>query len=176
MSGIITPGQSKLVLHNRSEPYELTYNIAKSPGNNRRGIVLITESGSDQHSLFLTFPKLFMVFKILFRWEKTMTLKTWALMKMCSPGMASVNRETGLRLLGIKSQDFPTQNLGVPELHTLHPPSIYLPVPYHFPSKTKMLYELKLVSSGDMPSTGKPALWLESATLHVYFKTISTTE
>lgn len=56
MSGIITPGQSKLVLHNRSEPYELTYNIAKSSGNNRRRIVLISESGSNQQSLFLTFP------------------------------------------------------------------------------------------------------------------------
>lgn len=97
MSGIITPGQSKLVLHNRSEPYELTYNIAKSPGNNR-GIVLISESGSNQQSLFLTFPKLFMVFKILFRWEKTMTLKGWALIKMCCTGMASVNEETRLRL------------------------------------------------------------------------------
>lgn len=98
MSGIITPGQSKLVLHNRSEPYELTYNIAKSPGNNRRGIVLISESGSNQQSPFLTFPKLFMVFKILFRWEKTMTLKSWALIKMCRSGMASVNGETCLRL------------------------------------------------------------------------------
>lgn len=63
MSGIITPGQSKLVLHNRSEPYELTYNIAKSSGNNRRGIVLISESGSTQESLFLAFPELCMVFK-----------------------------------------------------------------------------------------------------------------
>lgn len=47
MSGIITPGQSKLVLHNRSEPYELTYNIAKRWGNNKSRIVLISESGSN---------------------------------------------------------------------------------------------------------------------------------
>lgn len=95
MSGIITPGQSKLVLHNRSEPYELTYNIAKSSGNNRRRIVLISESGSNQQNLFLTFLKLFMVFKILFCWGKTMTLKSWVAYKdvklrygLCQWGMS----------------------------------------------------------------------------------------
>lgn len=100
MSGIITPGQSKLVLHNRSEPYELTYNIARSSGNNRRGIVLISESGSNQQSLFLTFPKLFMVFKILFRWGKTMTLKSWVAYKDVQLSeMVSVNGETSLGLV-----------------------------------------------------------------------------
>lgn len=51
MSGIITPGQSKLVLHNRSEPYELTYNIAKRWGNNKSRIVLISESGSNEQAV-----------------------------------------------------------------------------------------------------------------------------
>lgn len=50
MSGIITPGQSKLVLHNRSEPYELTYNIAKRWENNKSRIVLISESGSNEQT------------------------------------------------------------------------------------------------------------------------------
>lgn len=51
MSGIITPGQSKLVLHNRSEPYELTYNIAKRWGNNKSRIGLISESGSKEQAV-----------------------------------------------------------------------------------------------------------------------------
>lgn len=51
MSGIITPGQSKLVLHNRSEPYELTYNIAKRWENNKSRIVLISGSGSNEQTV-----------------------------------------------------------------------------------------------------------------------------
>lgn len=56
MSGIITPGQSKLVLHNRSEPYELTYNIAKRWGNNKSGIALMSESGSHGRAAPLSSP------------------------------------------------------------------------------------------------------------------------
>lgn len=55
MSGIITPGQSKLVLHNRSEPYELTYNIAKRWENNKSRIVLISESGSNEQTVLQIF-------------------------------------------------------------------------------------------------------------------------
>lgn len=54
-------------------------------------------------------------------------------------------------------------------------PSMYPPEHYHFLSKTKMLSELKLVSSGDVPSPGRPALSLESVIPNFYFKAISTT-
>lgn len=94
-------------------------------------------------------------------------------------GLTSVHGETGLRLLHTESCGFLTQGFDFPEFQTPHPPALEVSasaLPNHFLSKTKTLYGLKLVSSGDLPSTGEPALWLESATLRFYLKAISTAE
>lgn len=161
MSGIITPGQSKLVLHNRSEPYELTYNIAKSSGNKRRGIVLISESGSNQQSPFLTFPKLFMVFKILFRWGKTMSLKSRVAYKDVQSQRQSLSLGDEFKSRWVLYlENFYLCGGGDKNLPLLFNfVSDIIPGATHLFSKLKILYDFKpFLSSGNLPSSGNSTL------------------